>query len=87
MLQPSIVYTEVEPPSLKALITDPYILLAAGKKKCYEYLKNYDYLGKLRYVFKVIGQSVHVDRFLPYRHFSLCNSTLTLLLCKIRYRI
>ncbi|XP_043465035.1 synaptic vesicular amine transporter isoform X2 [Leptopilina heterotoma] len=30
MLQPSIVYTEVEPPSLKALITDPYILLAAG---------------------------------------------------------
>ncbi|XP_033214612.1 synaptic vesicular amine transporter [Belonocnema kinseyi] len=30
MLQPSIVYTEVEPPSLKALVTDPYILLAAG---------------------------------------------------------
>ncbi|XP_015610366.1 synaptic vesicular amine transporter [Cephus cinctus] len=30
MLQPSIVYTEAEPPSLKALITDPYIVIAAG---------------------------------------------------------
>lgn len=32
MLQPSVVYTETKPPSLKALITDPYIILAAGKK-------------------------------------------------------
>lgn len=30
MLQPSVVYTEAEPPSLKSLITDPYIILAAG---------------------------------------------------------
>ncbi|XP_014482132.1 PREDICTED: synaptic vesicular amine transporter isoform X2 [Dinoponera quadriceps] len=30
MLQPSIVYTEAEPPSLKSLVTDPYIILAAG---------------------------------------------------------
>ncbi|OXU28083.1 hypothetical protein TSAR_013882 [Trichomalopsis sarcophagae] len=30
MLQPSVVYTEAEPPSLKSLVTDPYILLAAG---------------------------------------------------------
>lgn len=30
VLQPSIVYTEAEPPSLKSLITDPYIVLAAG---------------------------------------------------------
>ncbi|KYN05895.1 Synaptic vesicular amine transporter [Cyphomyrmex costatus] len=29
MLQPSVVYTEAEPPSLKSLITDPYIVLAA----------------------------------------------------------
>lgn len=31
MLQPSIVYTEAESPSLKALVTDPYIIIAAGK--------------------------------------------------------
>nr|XP_012146953.1 PREDICTED: synaptic vesicular amine transporter isoform X3 [Megachile rotundata] len=30
VLQPSVVYTETEPPSLKSLITDPYIVLAAG---------------------------------------------------------
>ncbi|XP_035740683.1 synaptic vesicular amine transporter-like [Vespa mandarinia] len=30
MLQPSVVYTEAEPPSLKSLVTDPYIILAAG---------------------------------------------------------
>ncbi|KAL6423225.1 hypothetical protein ACFW04_010114 [Cataglyphis niger] len=30
MLQPSVVYTETKPPSLKSLITDPYIILAAG---------------------------------------------------------
>ncbi|KAJ8682270.1 hypothetical protein QAD02_018062 [Eretmocerus hayati] len=30
MLQPSVKHTDVEPPSLKALITDPYIILAAG---------------------------------------------------------
>ncbi|XP_017889817.1 synaptic vesicular amine transporter [Ceratina calcarata] len=30
VLQPSVVYTEAEPPSLKALITDPYIILVAG---------------------------------------------------------
>lgn len=32
MLQPSVVYTEAEPPSLKSLITDPYIVLAAGTR-------------------------------------------------------
>ena len=32
MLQPSVVYTEAEPPSLKSLITDPYIVLAAGER-------------------------------------------------------
>ena len=31
MLQPSIQLAESEPPSLKALISDPYILIAAGK--------------------------------------------------------
>ncbi|XP_033174940.1 synaptic vesicular amine transporter isoform X1 [Bombus impatiens] len=30
VLQPSVVYTEAEPPSLKSLVTDPYIGLAAG---------------------------------------------------------
>ncbi|XP_078039758.1 vesicular monoamine transporter isoform X1 [Augochlora pura] len=30
VLQPSVVYTEADPPSLKALVTDPYIVLAAG---------------------------------------------------------
>lgn len=30
MLQPSIVIQESEPPSLKALVCDPYILIAAG---------------------------------------------------------
>ncbi|EFN70897.1 Synaptic vesicular amine transporter [Camponotus floridanus] len=30
MLQPSVVYTETKPPSLKSLVTDPYIILAAG---------------------------------------------------------
>lgn len=30
VLQPSVVYTEAEPPSLKSLVTDPYISLAAG---------------------------------------------------------
>lgn len=30
MLQPSIQKAETEPPTLKALITDPYILIAAG---------------------------------------------------------
>ncbi|XP_014225298.1 synaptic vesicular amine transporter [Trichogramma pretiosum] len=30
MLQPSVIYTEAEPPSLKSLVTDPYIILAAG---------------------------------------------------------
>ncbi|XP_046430516.1 synaptic vesicular amine transporter isoform X1 [Neodiprion fabricii] len=30
MLQPSVVYTEADPPSLKALVTDPYIIIAAG---------------------------------------------------------
>ncbi|XP_015116251.1 synaptic vesicular amine transporter [Diachasma alloeum] len=30
MLQPSVVYTESPPPSLKALISDPYIIIAAG---------------------------------------------------------
>ncbi|XP_076164724.1 vesicular monoamine transporter [Ptiloglossa arizonensis] len=30
VLQPSVVYTEADPPSLKSLVTDPYIVLAAG---------------------------------------------------------
>ncbi|XP_014213703.1 synaptic vesicular amine transporter [Copidosoma floridanum] len=30
MLQPSVTYTEAEPPTLKSLVTDPYIILAAG---------------------------------------------------------
>ncbi|XP_034940472.1 synaptic vesicular amine transporter-like [Chelonus insularis] len=30
MLQPSVVYTETTSPSLKALISDPYIIIAAG---------------------------------------------------------
>lgn len=30
MLQPSIVHTDSDPPSLKSLISDPYILIAAG---------------------------------------------------------
>lgn len=30
MLQPSIVRTDTDPPSLKSLICDPYILIAAG---------------------------------------------------------
>lgn len=33
MLQPSIVVQESEPPSLKALVCDPYILIAAGMPK------------------------------------------------------
>lgn len=32
MLQPSVQQADTEPPSLKALISDPYILIAAGKK-------------------------------------------------------
>lgn len=31
MLQPSVVRQESDPPSLKALISDPYIVIAAGK--------------------------------------------------------
>lgn len=31
MLQPSITIKESDPPSLKTLICDPYILIAAGK--------------------------------------------------------
>lgn len=30
VLQPSVVYTEADPPSLKNLVADPYIILAAG---------------------------------------------------------
>lgn len=30
VLQPGIVKTDLEPPSLKSLITDPYILIASG---------------------------------------------------------
>ncbi|XP_058791139.1 synaptic vesicular amine transporter [Phymastichus coffea] len=30
VLPPTIVYTEAEPPTLKSLVTDPYIILAAG---------------------------------------------------------
>lgn len=33
MLQPSVVYTEAAPPSLKSLVMDPYIILAAGKSE------------------------------------------------------
>lgn len=32
MLQPKVVLQDSDPPSLKALITDPYILIAAGKQ-------------------------------------------------------
>lgn len=31
MLQPTVVRQESDPPSLKALVMDPYILIAAGK--------------------------------------------------------
>lgn len=31
MLQPSIVIQESDPPSLKSLVCDPYIIIAAGK--------------------------------------------------------
>lgn len=31
MLQPKVVHQESDPPSLKALVSDPYILIAAGK--------------------------------------------------------
>lgn len=31
MLQPKIVQQEADPPSLKSLVSDPYILIAAGK--------------------------------------------------------
>lgn len=31
MLQPSVVRQDTDPPSLKALVTDPYIIVAAGK--------------------------------------------------------
>ena len=30
MLQPAVVHTDTDPPSLKTLISDPYILIAAG---------------------------------------------------------
>lgn len=30
MLQPSLEHTATDPPSLKSLITDPYIIIAAG---------------------------------------------------------
>ena len=32
MLQPAVVRQESDPPSLKALVMDPYIIIAAGKK-------------------------------------------------------
>lgn len=31
MLQPAVVRQESDPPSLKALITDPYIIVASGR--------------------------------------------------------
>lgn len=31
MLQPSVVRQDTDPPSLKALVTDPYIIVAAGR--------------------------------------------------------
>lgn len=31
MLQPAVVLQETDPPSLKALVCDPYIIIAAGK--------------------------------------------------------
>lgn len=32
VLQPGVVYHEADPPSLKALVTDPYIIISAGKE-------------------------------------------------------
>lgn len=32
MLQPKIATQEADPPSLKSLVSDPYILIAAGKR-------------------------------------------------------
>lgn len=37
MLQPSIVIQESDPPSLKSLVCDPYILIAAGKYSMHIY--------------------------------------------------
>ncbi len=31
VLQPGVKQQEIEPPSMKALITDPYIIMAAGR--------------------------------------------------------
>ncbi len=31
VLQPSVVRSDDEPPTLRALITDPYIIIASGK--------------------------------------------------------
>lgn len=33
VLQPGVKQQEVEPPTLKSLVSDPYIIMAAGKKK------------------------------------------------------
>lgn len=45
MLQPSIQKAETEPPTLKALISDPYILIAAGelgiKRICFVIFEEY----------------------------------------------
>lgn len=33
LLQPGVVTTDADPPSLKSLVMDPYIIIAAGKIK------------------------------------------------------
>lgn len=52
MLQPSVVYTETKPPSLKSLITDPYIVLAAGRKNPLSNIKYTDILNKEIYNYR-----------------------------------
>lgn len=34
MMQPKIAIQESDPPSLKSLVSDPYILIAAGRSNC-----------------------------------------------------
>lgn len=43
MLQPTIVRQDSDPPSLRALVTDPYIIVAAGKQKLFYCIQNIHY--------------------------------------------
>lgn len=36
VLQPGVTKSEEEPPSLKSLITDPYIIIASGQFRFYQ---------------------------------------------------